>query len=278
MSLFIASLNSGSNGNCYYVGNQNEGLLIDAGISCREIEKRMARLGLSMERLRAVFISHEHSDHIRGVAVTAKKYRLPVYITENTLKQSRLQIEQQLIVPLNPREPVQAGALTVSAFSKKHDACDPLSFMVRSADVNVGIFTDIGAVCPELVRYFRECHAAFLEANYDEAMLAQGSYPVYLKNRIRGGIGHLSNKQALDLFLEHRPHYMSRLILSHLSRENNDPELVMELFQKHAGGIQVVVASRYKETPVFEVAAGRAPIRKGNTPHIVASRLQLSLF
>ncbi|MBL7737198.1 MAG: MBL fold metallo-hydrolase [Chitinophagaceae bacterium] len=278
MSLFITSLNSGSNGNAYYVGNHEEGILIDAGISCREIERRMTRLDLPMARLRAIFVSHEHSDHIQGVAVTAKKYRLPVYITADTLKQSRLPIENQLIVPFKPLEAVQVGALSISAFSKRHDACDPYSFMVRSAAVNVGIFTDIGSVCPELVRHFRECHAAFLEANYDEEMLAQGRYPAYLKSRIRGGMGHLSNRQALDLFLEHRSYYMSRLILSHLSEENNDPALVMDLFQKHAGAVEVVVASRHKETPVFEVRADADVLSKENKPCFTRSQLQLSLF
>lgn len=278
MSLFITSLNSGSNGNCYYVGNHEEGILIDAGISCREIEKRMARLGLSMAMLRAVFISHEHSDHIQGLAVTAKKYRLPVYITATTLKQSRLRIEEQLIVPFKPLEVVQIGGLSVSAFSKQHDACDPHSFMVRSSVVNVGIFTDIGAVCPELIRHFRQCHAAFLEANYDEEMLAQGRYPAYLKNRIRGGMGHLSNKQALDLFLEHRPPHMNRLILSHLSRENNDPQLVMDLFQRHADGIPVAVASRYQETPVFEITANADTLKKERRPQLIRSQVQLRLF
>src|SRR5437868_3422679 len=97
MSLFIASLNSGSNGNCYYIGNDKEAVLVDAGISCREIEKRMKRLGLSMEKVKAIFISHEHSDHIRGLEVTSRKFQLPVYITKGTLQNSSLNLDPKLV-------------------------------------------------------------------------------------------------------------------------------------------------------------------------------------
>src|SRR6266498_3260418 len=118
MSLFIASLNSGSNGNCYYIGNDNEAVLIDAGISCREIEKRMKRLGLLIEKVKAIFVSHEHSDHIFGIPVLSNKYRLPVYITSGTLKYSRLSIEKHLIIPFYAYEPVIIGQLSVNAFPK----------------------------------------------------------------------------------------------------------------------------------------------------------------
>ena len=122
MSLFITSLNSGSNGNCYYIGNDNEAVLVDAGISCRETEKRMTRLGLAMSKIKAIFISHEHIDHIRGVNVLAKKYRLPVYITNSTLVHGGLSLEAQLVMPFNPYEPVQIGTLLITAFPKHHDA------------------------------------------------------------------------------------------------------------------------------------------------------------
>src|SRR5688572_23810621 len=121
MSLFIASLNSGSNGNCYYVGNHSEAVLIDAGISCRETERRMANLGLAMEKVKAVFISHEHSDHINGLAVLVKKYRLPVYISEATLRNSGMILPQDLVRHFNS-ESVSIGALRVTAFEKQHDA------------------------------------------------------------------------------------------------------------------------------------------------------------
>ena len=253
MSLFISALASGSNGNCYYVGNESEAVLIDAGISCREIEKRMLLLGLRMQKVKAVFISHEHSDHICGLSVLAKKYGLPIYITRETLLFSRLKLKNAIC--FKEQATVCIGTLSITPFQKAHDAADPFSFMVSSGQVRVGVFTDIGTACDSLKQHFSQCHAAFLESNYDEQMLHEGHYPIYLKNRIRGGRGHLSNRQALQLFLDHRPSFMSHLLLSHLSKNNNCPKLVEQLFQAHAGTTKIVVASRYQATDVYCINA-----------------------
>lgn len=253
MSLFITSLNSGSNGNCYYVGNEAEAILIDAGISCREIEKRMKRLGLLMEKVKAVFISHEHSDHIKGLPVLIKKYNLPVYITEATMKNGSLEFEETLVKVFLPHEAIAIGDLSVIAFPKFHDAIDPYSFVVSCEKICVGVFTDIGKPCKNVIQYFKQCHAAFLEANYDDDMLERGNYPFYLKKRISGGMGHLSNKEALEVFINHRPVFMSHLLLSHLSKNNNSPELVKEIFNPHAGNVKITVASRDCETEVFQI-------------------------
>lgn len=255
MQLFITSLNSGSNGNCYYIGNTRDAVLIDAGISCRETEKRMKRLGLSMDKVRAIFVSHEHSDHIRGIPVLSKKYCLPVYITRQTLLSGGLSIPEQQVMQFTACEPVSIGDLGVIPFSKFHDASEPHSFIVTYKDIRVGVFTDIGKPCTEVTKYFSQCHAAFLEANYDDEMLDSGNYPYYLKQRIRGGLGHLSNRQALELFTTSRSSQLSHLLLSHLSANNNCPELVHDLFSRHAGNTNIVVASRHEETPVFAVGA-----------------------
>lgn len=257
MSLFITSLNSGSNGNCYYIGNESEAILIDAGISCREIEKRLTRLGLSITKVRAVFVSHEHTDHISGLPVLVKKHGLPVYITAPTLRQAGLAFDEKLVFSFTTNMAVTIGNLSVTAFPKLHDACDPCSFIVCCNHVKVGIFTDIGFPCANLVSHFKQCHAAFLETNYDEVMLEEGRYPRFLKNRIRGGNGHLSNKQALELFRAHRPEFMSHLLLSHLSKNNNSPQLVQELFDEIAGGVKMIVASRFRETPVYHICSQR---------------------
>lgn len=254
MSLFITSLNSGSNGNCFYIGNEQEAILIDAGISCRETEKRMTRLGLSMRKVQAIFVSHEHSDHIRGVTMLSKKYQIPVYITSPTMIQGRLSLEEKLVKSFLAYQPIQIGQLQIVAFPKFHDAVEPHSFVVACRQISVGIFTDIGTPCEHLTHYFKQCHAAFLEANYDEDLLTNGSYPYHLKNRIRGGKGHLSNKQALQLFIEHKPVYMSHLLLSHLSKNNNCPNLVKELFNDHADGVEIIIASRFEETPVYHIS------------------------
>ena len=260
MSLFITSLNSGSNGNCYYVGNNNEAVLIDVGISCREVEKRMSRLGLSMEKVKAIFISHEHSDHIKGVSVLSSKFKLPVYITRETLKQSRLFLTQDLIRSFDSHQEIEIGDLSVKAFPKLHDAADPYSFIVSGNGVKVGVLTDIGSACEHVIDNFKNCHAAFLEANYDEEMLERGSYPYYLKERITSSKGHLSNKQALEIFLLHKSEFMSHLILSHLSKENNCPDRVKELFSKHAESTAIIVASRLMETEVYTITANKTQV------------------
>ena len=277
MSLFIASLNSGSNGNCYYVGNNNEAVLIDAGISCRETENRLKRLHLDIKKIKAVFISHEHKDHINGITVLSKKHQLPVYLTEETHRFAGLRLEKHLIKRFHEDGPVKIGGLKIKAFTKFHDAGDPHSFIVSSASVTVGVFTDIGSTCQKLIKHFKKCHAAFLEANYDEDMLTNGNYPFYLKQRITDGRGHLSNNEALDLFIKHRPEFMSHLILSHLSKNNNHPELVRNLFKDHAGNTQIIIASRDEESEIFYVAIdpvpGKLKITKREKDH-----QQLSLF
>jgi phosphoribosyl 1,2-cyclic phosphodiesterase len=253
-TLFIASLNSGSNGNCYYIGNENEAVLIDAGISCRETEKRMLRLNLSMQKVKAIFISHEHSDHIKGLCTLAAKYNLPVYITQGTLNGCRFNLRQDLIRLLRGTEQIHIGQLQISSFYKIHDASEPHSFLISCGPTKVGVFTDIGAVCDNLIYHFKQCHAAFLEANYDDELLASSAYPYFLKRRISGGRGHLSNKLALDLFKEFKPVFMSHLFLAHLSKDNNCPELAKNLFAAHAGDTEVVVAYRHEETAVYAIS------------------------
>lgn len=255
MKLKVTALNSGSNGNCYYIGNDNEAVFIDAGISCREVERRMKRLDLPMEKVKAIFISHEHSDHIRGLRVLSKKYQLPVYITPKTLVDARLNPDNPGYIKMRSFQTVQIGDLKITPFHKFHDAADPHSFVIQHNEVNVGVFTDIGRPCENVIRYFKQCHAVFLEANYDEEMLENGRYPYYLKRRIRGGSGHLSNDEAYRLFTEHRSAFMSHLFLSHLSKDNNSPEIVSSLFSRNANGTRIVVTSREQEIPVFEITA-----------------------
>lgn len=278
MGLFITSLNSGSNGNCYYVGNNTEAVLVDAGISCRETEKRMLRLGLPMTNVKAIFVSHEHADHINGIRVLSKKYQLPVYITTATLRAAGFIVEKSLIRHFSAQQPVVIDGLTITAFPKFHDASDPHSFMISSAGVNVGVFTDIGVCCNKVTSYFKQCHAAFLESNYCEDMLMNGNYPYVLKKRISSDNGHLSNTQALDLFTRHRGTHLSHLILSHLSKNNNTPELVDQLFKQKAENTKIVVASRFEETGIFCIEPGTAQANKNITGYPSPKEIQLSLF
>ncbi len=253
MSLFIASINSGSNANCYYVGNLKEAVLIDTGLACRETETRMHRLGLSMKRVKAIFISHEHGDHIGGLRSLLKKYPVPVYITPETMREGKVSLRESLLHSFIPHEPISIGNLSVTAFPKFHDASDPHSFVVEHEQVKVGVITDIGIACENVIRYFNQCHAAFLESNYDEHMLETGRYPLMLKNRIRGGKGHISNKQAWELFKNHAPSFMSHLILSHLSFHNNSPAIVKDLFKQHTGQTEIIIASRKEASEVYHI-------------------------
>ena len=274
MSLFISSINSGSNANCYYVGNMKEAVLIDAGVSCRETETRMHRLGLSMKRVKAIFVSHEHGDHIAGLRSLIKKYPIPVYITAETMRNGKVSLRESLIHTFLPHEPVSIGNLTITPFPKFHDACDPHSFIIEHEQVKVGVITDIGSACENVMRYFKQCHAAFLESNYDEDMLETGRYPLALKNRIRGGNGHISNKQALELFSNHAPSFMSHLILSHLSFHNNTPTIVQNLFKQHAGNTEIIIASRKEASEVYHIENTLGTNNKAKP--VLAS--QLSLF
>jgi len=138
--------------------------------------------------------------------------------------------------------------------------------------------TDIGSVCEHVIWNFSKCHAVFLETNYDEEMLENGKYPVYLKKRIRSEVGHLSNHQALELFTSHRAETMSHILLSHLSQDNNDPELVEKLFKNHAAGIHVAVASRYHESPVYRISGHQADQQTGKTPNPSVTYIQNKLF
>ena len=278
MSLYITSLNSGSNGNCYYIGNETEAVLIDAGISCRETEKRMELLGLGMKKVKAIFISHEHTDHIKGLPGLIEKYPVPVYITPITLRHSCINLNVELSATFTAYKPVEIGNLLITAFPKRHDAGDPHSFIISCKGVTVGVFTDIGSACSHVTGHFSKCHAAFLEANYDEVMLETGRYPFFLKNRIRAGRGHLSNSQALEIFSRHRAPFMTHLLLSHLSKENNCPVMAKNLFDKHARKTHIIIASRDEQTPVYYIQ-NPAEIKLRERKLSLSFKLtQLSLF
>jgi phosphoribosyl 1,2-cyclic phosphodiesterase len=183
----------------------------------------------------------------------SRKYGIPVHITEGTYRSSRMKLNPDLLRPFMSDIPLVIGNLIIHPFTKWHDAAEPHSFTVSAHGITAGVFTDIGTPCENVTLHLSRCSAAFLEANYDEMMLEKGRYPLYLKQRIRGAEGHLSNDQALDLFVSHRSSLLQLLILSHLSAENNHPDLVRELFDNHAGGTRIMVASRYEESEVFHV-------------------------
>jgi phosphoribosyl 1,2-cyclic phosphodiesterase len=275
MGLRIASLNSGSNGNCYYIADDSAAILVDVGLPCRHIEKRLQVLSLRVSDIKGIWITHEHGDHVKGLEVFSKKHQIPVYLTAGTLRSLREQPQTHLqrVIPSN--HTYRLGTLEISSFLKYHDAAEPTSIIVRSAGLQVGVFTDLGQVCPSLKEHFSNCHAAFLESNFDHVMLERGPYPWHLKQRIRGGHGHLSNNEALQLFANHRAPYMTHLMLAHLSRENNDPRLVQQLFESVATNVCVSVASRDGVSPLWHITGSFEPVTPAAQRTKIATQMTL---
>ena len=247
-----AALASGSNGNCYYVGHGDDAILIDVGVSAKQVEQRMRNLGVLPGSIKAVFITHEHTDHIRGLAVFCKRNQVPVYLTEGTYKGAAIQLPSSLLRIIKPNESVSIGCLRVTGVPKYHDACEPCSFTISDGVHNLGLLTDIGRVCEQVERVIRQSDVLLLEANYDEALLENGGYPFFLKQRIRGGSGHLSNQLALDAVLRFKSSKLRHLILGHLSGKNNTVALVEAMFVPHCQDIRLSVAGREKETALFD--------------------------
>jgi len=250
--LKIAAIASGSNGNCYYLESGDDAVLVDAGVSAKQIVERMTRLGLSLVKVRGVFISHEHSDHIRGLDVFSRKQAIPVFMTKKTYSSWGKPVRESLLNFFSPGEPVVLGSLSVHPFLKSHDAAEPCSFSVSSTRKTVAILTDIGSQCANVIDHIKRADALFLESNYDDHMLKTGFYPPYLKRRIASDVGHLSNTQAARLALEHATPRLRHVFLSHLSANNNTPEIALKTFIQHIEKrsdlqVDVTLTSREKE-------------------------------
>ncbi len=248
------ALASGSNGNSYYIAKGNTAILVDVGINNKHLHLRMASLGINPASIDAIFITHEHTDHICGLAVFAKRYQIPVYLTVGTYESSRIQLPEYLLHFIKADSIVNVGDLSVYGIPKYHDAKEPCSFMVTDGEINISVLTDIGRICANVMKAIEISDVLFLESNFDEDMLQNGRYPYYLKNRIRGGEGHLSNRISVDAFLAHRSSRMKHLILGHLSGENNRVELVEELFAPHCVEMILSVAKRTEPSALFQIA------------------------
>lgn len=247
----ICAIASGSNGNCYYIGNEKDAVLVDAGISCKQILKRIKEKKLRPEIIKGIFISHEHSDHLRGARVLAKRLNCPVYITVRTYKATYRNLQPDYPRFFNPGDTIQIGTFTIYPFLKSHDASEPCSFRIEGDGKNIGVFTDIGEPCNNVQKHFALCDAVFLESNYDEQMLQEGSYPYILKKRIASSTGHLSNNQALKLLRESASANMKCVFLSHLSAENNTPDLALLNCQSLSSKFEIRLTSRFGPTEIF---------------------------
>ncbi|QQT27422.1 MBL fold metallo-hydrolase [Sphingobacterium spiritivorum] len=250
-----SAIASGSNGNCYYVAKNDSAILVDAGINSKHIHLRMGNLGIQPDTIKAIFITHEHTDHIRGLSVFSKKYNLPVYITEGSYRGSRLHLPSHMVHVIKPDDKVEIGELTVYGIPKYHDAKEPCSFLVSDGEYNIGILTDIGRACDNVRYVIQHADILLLESNYDEEMLRTGRYSYYLKNRISSGWGHISNTVSLEIFNNCRSSRLKHLILTHLSGENNSVELVEQTFAPYCAEIKLSVATRSAETELFDLHA-----------------------
>ena len=249
----ICSIASGSNGNCYYVGNETTAILVDAGLSGKQVLIRMEKRNLNPNKIKAIFISHEHNDHFRCAKTLSKKIGVPVYMNSITLNNSWKHHRPKDIILFEPGDVITIDDTLVHTFLKKHDAAEPCSFRIEYKGLNVGVFTDIGDPCENLKYHLNKCQALFLESNYDEKMLWEGSYPYYLKKRIDSEYGHLSNIQARNLLKEHQHPDLQILLLSHLSQENNSPEIALSVFDEFKEKFKIEVTNRYEVGEVFVI-------------------------
>lgn len=225
--LGITVLGSGSRGNATVIHTQQEAILIDAGFSARELRTRMQHVGLDSALLKAVIISHEHSDHVRGLRVIAKQLELPIYANRRTADVLRHRDEKLGAMTIFAAgTPFRIGGFAVEPFSIPHDANDPVAFVVRNGSAKVGIATDLGHASNVVAYQLRECHALVLESNHDRIMLGNSNRPWSLKQRIMSRHGHLSNDCCLDLLRQVLHAETRHVVLAHASEECNCYDLV----------------------------------------------------
>lgn len=252
-------LASGSGGNACYVETRETRILIDAGLSGRELMRRLELIQVDPKTLDALIITHEHSDHIRGAGPLARRLDLPVYINGSTLRRGMKSLGRiSMAVPVQTGQAFSVNDLFVETFTKCHDAADPMGVVVSSNGIKLGLVTDLGRTTRLVEDRLRGCRAVVLEFNHDESMLAEGPYPLDLKRRIKGPDGHLSNRQAGALLktLCHRD--LKVVVLAHLSETNNDAEKALEaakraLAESDTEETTVLVSDQFVPIPVVQL-------------------------
>ena len=252
----VISLQSGSNGNCVYVEADGVKLLFDAGISGIQVQDRLAIHGRATEGIDAVLISHDHIDHSRSMGILHRKFGLPVYATAKTYGAAKRYAVGEIedMRHFAAGETLRFGKVTVETIPTPHDAEDGVVFVVDDGKHRLGIMTDLGHVFDGLADVIASLDAVLLESNYDPEMLANGSYPEWLKERIAGPAGHISNIEAAELLLASASKRMTWACLGHLSQDNNTPELALETHRKILGDrLTLFVATRYEVSEVMEI-------------------------
>ncbi len=263
----LCSIASGSSGNCIYVGSEATHLLVDAGISGKRTESGLRELGLTLGDIDGILVTHEHSDHISGLGVIARKYGIPIFATAGTLGAIRLSgslggLEDELFHEVQEDRKFIIKDLTVNPMHISHDAAQPVGYRISYGNKKVAVCTDLGAYNDYTVECLKGMDALLLEANHDVNMLQVGPYPYYLKQRILGERGHLSNENSGRLLCRILHDRLKAVFLGHLSKENNLPELAFESVRMEinmgdnpykAGDFDIRVARRSEVTPAVEV-------------------------
>lgn len=258
----MCSIASGSSGNCIYVGSDTTHLLIDTGISGKRTENGLKELELSMRDIDGIFITHEHADHIQGLGVLSRKYQIPVYCTEGTkrgiLADSRIgDVDESLFHTVKPDQKYIVKDMAVTPIRISHDAAEPVGYKICYGKQKGAVVTDLGVYNEYIVEHLKGMDVLFLEANHDVNMLQVGPYPYPLKQRILGERGHLSNEASGKLLCQILHDNLKAIVLSHLSKENNLPELAYE-------------------TVRAEVTMSEVSYKGGDFPLYVAKRCEVS--
>ena len=229
----VSVLASGSSGNCFFIGSPKADILVDVGISTKQIVTRLNKIGKKIENIKGIFISHEHYDHVRGIETLSRKFNIPVFVNKGTLWNSYLDMGNVQLIETD--DDFDFHGLKILPFSKSHDAGEPVGYSIRSKGKTISVMTDLGFGCGNCCESLKESDLVILETNHDVGMLKNSSYPNFLKKRIAGKKGHLSNYDAALMVLEHGKSNLQHVLLSHLSLNNNLPELALKTFNSIVG-------------------------------------------
>lgn len=232
MALTFCSLASGSSGNCQYVASDRTRLLVDAGMSGKYIKTSLHHIDIDINSINGILLTHEHTDHISGLGVLMRRHHIPLYITEKTweaVSKKIGEVSSELLNIYDTIDDLEIGDINVQSARISHDAVDPLCYAFINGKSKVAIATDLGMLSDEVVSKFKDSDLLMIESNHDIEMLKMGKYPMYLKRRILSEVGHLSNEDAGHFAKEIVSYgYAKHILLAHLSKENNVPELAYE--------------------------------------------------
>lgn len=236
----ICVLGSGSKGNATFIESGSTALLIDNGFSGREAEKRLAGIGVGMERVSAILVTHEHADHIRGVAVLSRRWKLPVYANSPTVKAAEKDLSKlHILHEFTTGQTFTVGDVRIHPFALSHDAAEPVGFIIDNGCHRVGYCTDTGIISRLMQHRLAGCHCLILESNHDLELLKNGPYPLPLKQRVRSNVGHLDNQAAASFLADLMHDGLQHIFLAHLSDTNNRPEIALrtstEMLEKLSG-------------------------------------------